>query len=81
MQKKLATFIESESGEFKDDLFVHLTIYDVPASLLKEFCEKIVKPYYPDGISQAIKDLMRKAAAAQESAQTHHKQNECEKNG
>jgi hypothetical protein len=57
--------MESECGEFKDDLFVHLTIYDIPASLLKEFCEKTVKPYYPEGISQAIKDFMRKAAIAQ----------------
>lgn len=68
MQKKLATLVKSENGEFKDDFFVHLTIYDVPASLLKEFCEKIVKPCYPDGVSKALRDLMREAPAAQESA-------------
>jgi len=26
-----------------------------------EYAEKVVKPYYPNGISPAIKDLMRKA--------------------
>jgi len=41
--------------------FVNITIYDVPSELVKEFSEKIVRPYYPRGISQAIKDLMRKA--------------------
>jgi len=41
--------------------FVNITIYDVPSELVKEFSEKIVKPYYRGGISQAMKDLMRKA--------------------
>jgi len=41
--------------------FVHITIHDIPSSLVKEFSEKIVKPYYPGGISQAMKDLMKKA--------------------
>ena len=41
--------------------YVNITIYDIPANLLHEFSEKVVKPYYPGGISQAIKDLMRKA--------------------
>ena len=41
--------------------YVNITIYDIPAELVKEFSEKIVRPYYPGGISQAIKDLMKKA--------------------
>ena len=41
--------------------YVNITIYDIPSELVKEFSEKIVRPYYPRGISQAIKDLMRKA--------------------
>lgn len=40
--------------------YVNITIYDIPADLLHEFSEKAVKPYYPGGISQAIKDLMWK---------------------
>lgn len=45
--------------------YVNITIYDVPAELLHEFSEKILKPYYPGGISVAIKDLMRKAIEEQ----------------
>jgi len=41
--------------------YVNITIYDIPASLLNEFSDKVVKPYYSGGISQAIKDLMKKA--------------------
>ena len=41
--------------------YVNITIYDIPSNLLHEFSEKVVKPYYPGGISQAIKDLMKKA--------------------
>ena len=61
-RKKLIHFQEGENGLFKqNDFSVDLTIHDVPADLLKEFCEKIVKPHYPDGASQAIRDLMREA--------------------
>ena len=41
--------------------YVNITIYDIPADLFHEFSEKVIKPYYSGGISQAIKDLMRKA--------------------
>jgi len=41
--------------------YVDITIYDIPASLINEFSEKVIKPYYSGGISQAIKDLMKKA--------------------
>jgi hypothetical protein len=30
----------------EDDLSVDLTLHDVPASLITEFAEKIVRPYY-----------------------------------
>lgn len=40
---------------------VRLTIYDIPESLLIEYAQRIVQPYYPGGISVAIKDLMQKA--------------------
>ena len=45
--------------------YVHITIHDVPAELIVEFSEKVVVPDYPGGISQAIKDLMRKAVKEQ----------------
>lgn len=41
--------------------YVNVTIYDIPAILLHEFSKGIVKPHYLGGISQAIKDSMRKA--------------------
>jgi hypothetical protein len=37
--------------------FVSLTIYDIPAELLHEFSEYVVKAFYPSGISVVIKDL------------------------
>jgi hypothetical protein len=52
----------SESGQkklFEDS--VNITIYDVPADLLHEFSERVMKPYYPGGITEALVDLMRKA--------------------
>lgn len=45
--------------------YVNITIYDIPANLLHEFSEKVVKPFYPGGISIAIRDLMRKAVQEQ----------------
>ncbi len=56
--------IHFQNGEFevlKNEMFVHLTICDIPTSLLKEFMQRVVNPNYPDGISPAIKDLMWKA--------------------
>ncbi|MDH5483183.1 MAG: NUDIX domain-containing protein [Candidatus Bathyarchaeota archaeon] len=45
--------------------YVHITIYDVPVELLKNFGKYIVKPHYPGEISPAIKDLMCKAVGEQ----------------
>lgn len=60
-RKKFVYSQQDGNALFKEnDFFIDLTIYGVPASLLKEFCEKIVKPHYPDGTSQAIRELMRK---------------------
>jgi len=44
-----------------DVYYVHITVYDIPVELLNQFTSKVVKPYYPGGISQVIKDLMKKA--------------------
>ena len=60
-QKRLALFQEVQNRKCDDDMFVDLTIYDVPASLLREFGEKIIRSSYPSGVSEAIKDLIRKA--------------------
>jgi metal-responsive CopG/Arc/MetJ family transcriptional regulator len=37
----------------------------IPEELLHEFCEHVVKPHYPSGISEAIMDLMKKAVEEQ----------------
>ena len=60
-QKRLACLKEIGNNSCDDDLSVHLTIYDVPAGLLRDFCKKIVQPNYPGGVSEAIKDLIQKA--------------------
>ena len=60
-QKRLALFREIQNRRLDDEMFVDLTIFDVPASLLKEFGEKIIRSSYPSGVSEAIKDLIRKA--------------------
>jgi len=55
----------------EDDLLVDLTLHNVPASLLAEFAEKIVQPYYEGNINAAIQDLIRKALAEQDFFLSH----------
>jgi hypothetical protein len=66
------TLMHFQNGDFKileNEMFLHLTIYDIPASLLKEFMKLVVNPSYPDGISPAIKDLMWKAVQRRQEKQ------------
>jgi hypothetical protein len=49
-----------------DDLLVDLTFHNVPASLLAEFAENIVRPYYKGNLNAAVQDLIHKALAEQE---------------
>ena len=46
--------------------FEFMLIRDIPAELLKDFDEKIVKPFYPGGHSEAVQDLMRKSIQEQQ---------------
>jgi hypothetical protein len=66
LQKRMACFQEIGGKRYEDDMFVSLTIYDVPESLLRDFCRKIVQPNYSGGVSDAIKDLIQKAILEQE---------------
>jgi hypothetical protein len=50
----------------QEELQVDLTLHDVPASLVGEFAEKIVKPYYNSNLNAAIQDLINKAITEQE---------------
>jgi len=49
-----------------EDLLVDLTFHGVPASLLTEFAEKIVRPYFNGNLNAAIQDLIKKAIAEQD---------------
>jgi hypothetical protein len=55
----------------ENDLLVDLTFHSVPAALLSEFVEKIVKPYYRGNMNAAIQDLLHKTIAEQEFIQSH----------
>lgn len=55
----------------EDDLLVDLTFHDVPATLLTEFAQKIVRPYYHGNLNQALKDLIEKAITEQQLLQNH----------
>ncbi len=66
MKKKTAVLATGE------DLLVDLTFHSVPASLLAEFAEKIVRPYYQGNINAAIQDLIHKTLAEQDFLLTHH---------
>ena len=55
----------------EDDLLVDLTFHSVPASLLTEFAEKIVKPYYRGNMNAAVQDLIVKALAEQDFVLSH----------
>jgi hypothetical protein len=69
-EKQVTLFVQkNEYNKVKDDMLVHITIYNVPASLVKEFTQEVVRPFYPRGISDAIQDLMRKAILEQEAKQ------------
>ena len=55
----------------EDDLLLDLTFHSVPASLLSEFAEKIVKPYYRGNMNAAIQDLLHKTIAEQDFVLSH----------
>jgi hypothetical protein len=55
----------------EEDLLVDLTFHNVPASLLYEFAEKIVRPYYQGNMNAAIQDLLHKTIAEQDFLLSH----------
>jgi len=57
---KLIPVVEKSSAMTEQNLLVDLTFHDFPASLLKEFTLKIVKPYFKGNMDKAIKSLMEK---------------------
>jgi hypothetical protein len=61
-QKALASFLQqNQVDDFgRDDLFVNISLYHVPASLVREFALKVAV-HYPGGIGEAIQELMKDA--------------------
>jgi hypothetical protein len=60
-QRQIVRFLqENQVIDTKDDMFVTITLYRVPASLVREFAVKIAINY-PGGIGDAVQDLMKKA--------------------
>ena len=57
--------------ELENDLLIDLTFHSLPAALLAEFAEKIVKPYYGGNLNAAIQDLLHKTLAEQDFIQSH----------
>ena len=55
----------------EEDLLVDLTFHNVPASLLTEFAEKIVRPYYNGNLNAAIQDLIHKTLSEQDFVLSH----------
>jgi len=55
----------------EEDLLVDLTFHNVPASLLSEFAEKIVRPYYAGNMNAAIQGLLHKTIAEQDFLLSH----------
>jgi hypothetical protein len=64
--KKKASVLAMES-----DLLVDLTFHEIPASLVTEFVEKIVRAYYGGHINAAVQDMLHKALAEQDFVLSH----------
>jgi hypothetical protein len=62
---------KTQALTIEDELLVDLTFHNVPASLLSEFAEKIVRPYYKGNMNAAIQDLLHKSLAEQDFIQSH----------
>lgn len=65
MKKKVAVLAT------EGDLSVDLTLHNFSATLLTEFAEKVVRPYYPGNMSNAVKDLMQKAIREEKFVLSH----------
>ncbi len=55
----------------EEDLQIDVTLHRVSGSLLSEFAEKIVRPYYRGNLNSAIQDLIQKALSEQEFVLSH----------
>jgi hypothetical protein len=59
-QKAILNYLQSESVQLpEDDLFVTITLYRMPATLVRLFALKVAHQY-PGGIGEAVQELMKK---------------------
>lgn len=65
MKKKLVVLAA------ENDLLVDLSFHKFPATLLAEFAEKIVRPYYGGNLNAAIQDLIHKTLSEQDFILAH----------
>jgi uncharacterized secreted protein with C-terminal beta-propeller domain len=60
-QKAIIGYLQTEVVQLpKDDLFVTITLYRMPATLVRLFASKVAH-HYPGGIGEAVQESMKKA--------------------
>ena len=61
---------------YEEDILVSLTFHNFSAKMLREFAQKIVKPYFRGNINEAIRCLMQKAVDEESLAMQTIQRNE-----
>jgi len=59
-QKGIVSYLQNELDLMKEDVFIDITLYCVPACLVIEFALRVASKY-PSGISEAIQEMMKQA--------------------
>ena len=60
-QKVMMHYLQNESVQIpKDDLFVTISLYRMPATLVRLFAQKVAYQY-PGGIGEGVQELMKRA--------------------
>jgi hypothetical protein len=57
----------------EDDLSVDLTLHDFSATLLIDFLENVVRPYYSGNLNKAVKNLIQKVIREEQFVLSHVK--------
>jgi hypothetical protein len=65
--KRKRAILESE----EEEIFINLTLHNIPGSIIAEFSEKIVSTYYNGNLNAAIQDLITKELSEQEFVHSH----------
>jgi len=64
-QEAILSYLQNASVELpKDDLYVSITLYHLPATLVRLFAQKVAYKY-PGGVGEAVEDLIKKAVIEQ----------------